>query len=114
MTRSLYQRAIGYDYDAVKIFLDPDTKKPIYAPYREHVHPDTVACIFWLKNRQPKEWRDVQDHRHQAVTKTEEQLRQEILADLEELGLFEEPEQIEAQGVAPRGSTNGSGEGGDE
>jgi len=96
--RSLYQRAIGYSYDAVKVFLDPDTKKPIYAPYREHVHADTTACIFWLKNRQPKEWRDVQDHRHQVVNKTEEQLRQEILADLEELGLFEtapEPQGIE-------------------
>jgi len=56
VTRSLYQRAIGYSYDAVKVFLDPDTKKPIYAPYREHVHPDTTACIFWLKNRRPKRY----------------------------------------------------------
>lgn len=108
VTRSLYQRAIGYSYDAVKVFLDPETKMPIYAPYREHVHPDTTACIFWLKNRKPKEWRDVQDHRHQVVTKTEEQLRQEILADLEELGLFEEPGQIEAHGVVPHGEDDGN------
>jgi hypothetical protein len=24
-------------------------KKPIYAPYVEHVPPDTTAAIFWLK-----------------------------------------------------------------
>ena len=28
-------------------------KKPIYAPYFEHVPPDTTAAIFWLKNRDP-------------------------------------------------------------
>jgi hypothetical protein len=88
--QALYHRAIGYSYDAVKIFLDPDTKKPIYVRYREHVPPDVTACIFWLKNRRPAQWRDHQDHGHMAVTKTEEQLREEILARLEKLGLFED------------------------
>ena len=29
---------------------------------------DTTACIFWLKNRQPQSWRDIQDvdHRHKG------------------------------------------------
>jgi len=31
---------------------------PVYAPYREHVPPDTTAAIFWLKNRRAKDWRD--------------------------------------------------------
>jgi hypothetical protein len=31
--RSLYQRAVGYHYDAVKIFMPAGAKKPIYAPY---------------------------------------------------------------------------------
>ena len=26
----------------------------------EGTKPDTTACIFWLKNRRPKEWRDRQ------------------------------------------------------
>ena len=30
--RSLYRRAVGYSYDAVKIFMPAGTKKPIYAP----------------------------------------------------------------------------------
>ena len=56
--RSLYERANGYTYDAVKIFMPAGAKKPVYAPYREHVPPDVTACIFWLKNRDPARWRD--------------------------------------------------------
>ena len=25
---------------------------------------DTIACIFWLKNRKPKEWKDKQEYVH--------------------------------------------------
>ena len=56
--RSLYQRAVGYHYDAVKIFMPAGAKKPVYAPYVEHVPPDVTAQIFWLKNRDPAHWRD--------------------------------------------------------
>jgi hypothetical protein len=52
------ERANGYSYDAVKIFMPAGAKKPVYAPYREHVPPDTTAAIFWLKNRDPAHWRD--------------------------------------------------------
>ena len=58
--RSLYQRAIGYEYDAVKIFQDKGS--PLVVPYREKVAPDTTACIFWLKNRRKAEWRDKIEH----------------------------------------------------
>lgn len=54
--RSLFQRAVGYSFDAVKIFQYEGV--PVEAPYREHVPPDTTAMIFWLKNRKPAEWRD--------------------------------------------------------
>ena len=56
--RSLYQKANGYSYDAVKIFMPAGAKKPIYAHYVEHVPPSDVAAIFWLKNRDPANWRD--------------------------------------------------------
>jgi hypothetical protein len=56
---SLYHRAIGYSYDAVKIFMHDG--KPVEVPYREHVPPDVAACIFWLKNRRPHLWRDKHD-----------------------------------------------------
>lgn len=57
--RSLYQRAVGYTYDAVKIAVHAETGNTTVTPYREHVPPDTTACIFWLKNRRRDEWRDV-------------------------------------------------------
>lgn len=56
--RSLFQRAVGFEHDSVKIFLPKDATEPVYAPYREYIPPDTTAGIFWLKNRREKEWRD--------------------------------------------------------
>lgn len=64
--RSLFQRACGFEHDAVKIMQNDG--QPVIVPYREYVIPDTTACIFWLKNRQPKEWRDVQEHKHTGLT----------------------------------------------
>jgi hypothetical protein len=35
------------------------------APKRvEHIPPDVIACIFWLKNRRPELWRDKHDVEH--------------------------------------------------
>lgn len=64
--RSLYQRAIGYEQDEVKIFMPGGADAPVYAPFRAKIAPDTTACIFWLKNRRREQWRDVQDHRHEV------------------------------------------------
>lgn len=61
--RSLFQRAIGYEQESVKIFMDK-SGQPVYAPFREAIAPDTTACIFWLKNRKSDEWRDKQDMNH--------------------------------------------------
>lgn len=59
--RSLYQRAIGYEQEEVKIFMPSGADKPVYAPFRAKVAPDTTAAIFWLKNRRSGEWRDKQE-----------------------------------------------------
>jgi hypothetical protein len=61
--RSLYARATGYSYDAVKIFHTKDGKIT-KVPYTEHVPPDVTAQIYWLKNRRPDRWRDVQNIDH--------------------------------------------------
>jgi hypothetical protein len=55
--RSLFQRATGFEHDAVKVSFDKEGN-PQYAPFREFVVPDTTACIFWLKNRDKANWRD--------------------------------------------------------
>jgi hypothetical protein len=56
--RSLFAKATGYTYEALKIFQHQGRK--VLVPYTEHVPPDATSCIFWLKNRKPHLWRDVQ------------------------------------------------------
>lgn len=75
--RSLYHKANGYSFRAVKIMQDKGVV--IEAPYIEHVPPDTTACIFWLKNRRPEQWREKVDLEHRggltlSVTKEESEL----------------------------------------
>jgi len=62
--RSLYQKAIGYEQDEVKIFMPAGAEKPVYAPYRAKIAPDTTAAIFWLKNRRKEDWRDKTEQEH--------------------------------------------------
>lgn len=53
----LYQRAIGYRHLAFKFFnVDGKIVKKRYV---EHFPPDTMACMYWLNNRQRAEgkWR---------------------------------------------------------
>lgn len=57
---SLYQRAMGYvapDID-IRVIDNQIVKTQI----KKHYPPDTAAAIFWLKNRQKKDWRDKIDH----------------------------------------------------
>jgi hypothetical protein len=55
--RSLYHRAVGYTFDSEMVKIGNDGS--VYrTPTREHVPPDTTAAIFWLKNRDPSNWRD--------------------------------------------------------
>jgi hypothetical protein len=58
--QSLYRRAMGYSHDEVHIsnYMGEVTLTPIVKQYP----PDTTACIFWLKNRKPAEWRDRVEH----------------------------------------------------
>lgn len=58
VTRSLYQRAVGYEHDSVKIFMPASRKQPVIVPFIEHVAPDVNAATFWLKCRRPDEWRE--------------------------------------------------------
>ena len=58
----LYERAMGYSHSEDKIFNDSGI--PLVVPTTKHYPPDTVAAIFWLKNRQPAKWRDKQDIEH--------------------------------------------------
>lgn len=57
---TLRMKALGYREKAVKFWYDKDLKQVITHEYLEHYPPDTTSIIFWLKNRKPTEWRDVQ------------------------------------------------------
>lgn len=80
---SLFHRATGYSHDAVKIFCDPKTGKKEIVEFIEHYPPDTTACIFWLKNRRPAEWRDKMEMSHQVedIDGLVERVRSQMLAD---------------------------------
>lgn len=62
---SLYKRATGYKIIKRKTIISTDSNgKPLPAKIEtseEEVPPDTTACIFWLKNRMPEQWRDRQE-----------------------------------------------------
>lgn len=64
VAEKLYQRALGYSHTAVKIFMPAGAESPVYADYTEHYPPDTQAASLWLRNRQPKKWRDKQEVEH--------------------------------------------------
>lgn len=56
VAKRLFQRATGYEHPEDKIFNDDGV--PLVVPTIKHYPPDTVAAIFWLKNRQRDKWRD--------------------------------------------------------
>ena len=62
--RSLYERAMGYTQKETRTVTKIVDGQPVpdrVETIERQVAPDTTACIFWLKNRNPKLWRDRQD-----------------------------------------------------
>lgn len=59
--RSLYHKAVGYDFveqQAIKVKLEQHREEVQIVDVEKHMPPDTTAQIFWLKNRDPENWRD--------------------------------------------------------
>lgn len=52
---SLYMRAVGYSHpeDDIRVI----ENQIVVTPTIKHYPPDTTACIFWLKNRMPEQYR---------------------------------------------------------
>jgi hypothetical protein len=56
--RSLYQRAVGYEYTAEKIVTSPGGG-PVVMFYAVHVPADVRAALNWLAMRRPRPWAGV-------------------------------------------------------
>lgn len=95
VAQRLYERAIGFEHDSEEIKVLPaigasrpqveddgedgntqpsangDHPRIVRVPIRKIYPPDTIAAIFWLKNRQPGRWRDKveQDLNHSGTIK---------------------------------------------
>jgi hypothetical protein len=52
--------------EALKRGRDASDERVVESLYRKALSGDVGACCFWLKNRRPTEWRDVQ-HLDQAI-----------------------------------------------
>lgn len=59
VAHKLYRRAIGYSHKDVDIKAYEGSI--IQTPIIKHYPPDPTSMIFWLKNRQPKKWREKQE-----------------------------------------------------
>lgn len=67
----LYHRAIGYEHTDTK-FATHEGKITDQKEYTKHYAPDTVAAIFWLKNRDPARWRDAYTQNIVAIDKADD------------------------------------------
>lgn len=62
VAEKLYHRALGYSHEDVHIstYQGDVTETPIM----KHYPPDPQAASWWLKNRQPKRWKDKTETEH--------------------------------------------------
>lgn len=65
----LYQRAMGYSHPEEKIF--QNNGRIVRTQTIKHYPPNLTAQIFWLKNRQPKKWRDLFNSIEEKIEKVE-------------------------------------------
>jgi len=54
--RALYERAVGYEEEAVRVFLPAGAAAPVIFRYSREVRADVRAGLQWLRAREPKIW----------------------------------------------------------
>ena len=85
---ALYARATGMEHKSIKIVEGEGTA--VTTTHTVQALPDVRACIFWLRNRRPKQWRENRPLAHeqyggrdlaQELEEAEERMRRFELAD---------------------------------
>lgn len=79
--QALLRRALGYEFDEI-MNEDGSSSNGSFdkiRTIRKHILPDVTAQIFWLKNRQPKRWRDTKNI---DVKNNQENTDKNLLKDL--------------------------------
>jgi len=66
---SLLTRAVGYDYEEDCVERQSNGTVKV-RKIKKKMPPDVTAQIFWLKNRNPKRWRDKQELEHSGEIRT--------------------------------------------
>jgi hypothetical protein len=88
-------QAVGYTVEEEKAFcyegsITKDTVKT-------YIKPSTTAQIFWLKNRRPDAWKDVQKHEHGAAGEfdnmSDEEVAKRLAQYLGSQGQSEQPQE---------------------
>jgi hypothetical protein len=82
--RALAERAIGFYVDVEEVKITKDGGEVRYN-IRKYFPPDVTAAIFFLKNRMPEKWRDVQEHHHSGALKSSDEWLVEVEKDILEL-----------------------------
>ena len=90
---ALFSRATGLQHQATKVFFHEG--EPIPVDYTVTVPPDVRACIFWLRNRRPQNWREnrpMVDEREEAelareLEEANERVRRHRLEEEQRLAL---------------------------
>ena len=65
VSESLFHRALGYSHKATE-FAKFNGTITDEKEYTKHYPPETLACIYWLKNRQSAKWRDKTEVEHKG------------------------------------------------
>ena len=92
--KALFQRAIGFDYEAVKVVVPAGAKEPLLIRYPARMHANVSAAQHWLRFRRPDQWSDrrheVDDHAdlgvqlEKALRRVKEHRDQEMARTLED------------------------------
>ena len=103
VAESLFQRAKGYSHKAVKIMQHEGVA--FDHEYTEHYPPDTAACIFWLKNRRPDQFRN----NPEVAVNIHNEVKADLGKPVEEWGEAEFEAELKKRGVLVPKATNGNG-----